>query len=87
MLSLQHLLYNVPKCSIQTQLCCLAEHHEEKEMAQQIVGVQQIEDMYDSLYLEYPIGLSMISGARYHLVVTYSVRQPVWSCSGSASVD
>ena len=65
----------------------VAEHHEGKEMAQQIVNAQQIEDIYDSLHLEYPIGLSMISGARYHLVVTYSVREPVWSCNGSTSVD
>lgn len=28
--------------------------------------------------------LSMISGARYQRVATYSVRKPVWSCSGSA---
>lgn len=28
--------------------------------------------------------LSMISGARYQRVATYSVRNPVWSCSGSA---
>lgn len=26
----------------------------------------------------------MISGARYQRVATYSVRKPVWSCSGSA---
>ena len=26
----------------------------------------------------------MISGALYHLVATYSVSIPVWSCSGSA---
>lgn len=26
----------------------------------------------------------MISGARYQRVATYSVRNPVWSCSGSA---
>ena len=29
--------------------------------------------------------LSMISGARYQRVATYSVRKPVWSCSGSAT--
>ena len=29
--------------------------------------------------------LSMISGARYQRVATYSVRNPVWSCSGSAT--
>ena len=28
----------------------------------------------------------MISGARYHLVATYSVRKPVWSWSGSATL-
>lgn len=28
--------------------------------------------------------LSMISGALYQRVATYSVRKPVWSCSGSA---
>ena len=27
----------------------------------------------------------MISGARYHLVATYSVRNPVWSWAGSAT--
>ena len=27
----------------------------------------------------------MISGALYHLVATYSVKNPVWSCSGSAT--
>lgn len=30
--------------------------------------------------------LSMISGARYHRVATYSVRKPVWSWSGSATL-
>ena len=32
-----------------------------------------------------PLELSMTSGARYHRVATYSVRNPVWSCSGSAT--
>ena len=31
-----------------TLLSGVAEHHEGKEMAQQIVNAQQIEDMYDS---------------------------------------
>ena len=38
-----------------------------------------------SIDLVYPLEFSMISGARYHLVATYSVRKPVWSCSGSAT--
>ena len=29
------------------------------------------------------LALSMTSGARYHLVATYSVRTPVWSCEVS----
>ena len=33
----------------------------------------------------YPFELSMISGARYHLVATYSVKNPVWSWLGSAT--
>ena len=37
-----------------------------------------------SLDLVYPFELSMISGARYQRVATYSVRNPVWSCCGSA---
>lgn len=37
-----------------------------------------------SIDLVYPFELSIISGALYHLVATYSVRKPVWSCSGSA---
>lgn len=36
---------------------------------------------YSALTLEF----SMISGARYHRVATYSVKNPVWSCSGSAT--
>lgn len=30
--------------------------------------------------------LSIISGALYHLVATYSVRKPAWLCSGSATL-
>ena len=33
--------------------------------------------------LVYPFELSMISGARYQRVATYSVKKPVWSWSGS----
>lgn len=29
--------------------------------------------------------LKSLTGARYHRVATYSVRKPVWSCSGSAT--
>jgi len=35
-------------------------------------------------FLSFTLALSMTSGALYHLVATYSVRQPVWSYSGSA---
>lgn len=38
-----------------------------------------------SIALLYPLEFSMISGALYHLVATYSVKKPVWSCSGSAT--
>jgi len=37
------------------------------------------------LALLYPLEFSMISGARYHLVATYSVKKPVWSWFGSAT--
>lgn len=33
--------------------------------------------MYSPLDLEYPLELSMISGARYHRVATYSVKNPL----------
>ena len=36
--------------------------------------------------LVYPFELSMISGARYQRVATYSVKKPVWSWSGSCDV-
>ena len=36
-----------------------------------------------SIALVYPFGVSIISGARYHLVATYSVSRPTWSCAGS----
>lgn len=39
-----------------------------------------------SIDLVYPLELSIISGARYHLVATYSVKMPVWSCCGSATL-
>jgi hypothetical protein len=35
--------------------------------------------------LEYPLELSIISGALYQRVATYSVRNPVWSYCGSAT--
>ena len=38
-----------------------------------------------SIDLVYPLLLSMISGARYQRVATYSVKKPVWSWSGSAT--
>ena len=38
-----------------------------------------------SMALLYPLELSIISGALYHLVATYSVKIPLWSCSGSAT--
>lgn len=38
-----------------------------------------------TLALLYPLEFSMISGALYHLVATYSVRKPVWSWFGSAT--
>ena len=38
------------------------------------------------LDLEYPLELSIISGALYQRVATYSVRNPVWSCVGSATL-
>ena len=36
-----------------------------------------------SIALVYPFALSIISGARYHLVATYSVKSPTWFCTGS----
>ena len=38
-----------------------------------------------SMDFVYPFEFNMISGARYQRVATYSVRKPVWSCSGSAT--
>lgn len=44
---------------------------------------------FQDLALSFPsqaltLEFSIISGARYQRVATYSVRKPVWSCSGSA---
>lgn len=39
-----------------------------------------------SIDFVYPLLFSIISGARYQRVATYSVKKPVWSCSGSATL-
>lgn len=41
--------------------------------------------MQTNLVKKLTLELSMISGARYQRVATYSVRNPVWSWSGSAT--
>ena len=67
-----------------TLLSGVAEHHEGKEMAQQIVNAQQIEDMYDSgvpHWIKHDLWCPVPSGGYT------TVRQPVWSCNGSTSFD
>ena len=40
-----------------------------------------------SIALVYPFGVSIISGARYQRVATYSVKSPTWSCAGSEILE
>ena len=44
-------------------------------------GIQNSHDhnSHDSLALKYAFGFSMISGALYQRVATYSVSTPLWS--------
>lgn len=58
-------------------------------LASQGLVLRDTSRSFQDLALSFPsqaltLEFSIISGARYQRVATYSVRKPVWSCSGSA---